>query len=157
MGGQLAYLYLVGPISMDDGRPMTLPDIPLLGFLTTILMLAGALIMAAILQRKPLPITYVAVNKKPHTKLSQEETGETEKQQYRPIYPGQFSKNTGKAEDFIRSALTGGTLFNSLGFYYIGPIDGYDLDVLLSVLKNAKELDYNGPILIHVKTRNQTK
>ena len=63
-----------------------------------------------------------------------------------------FSKNTGKAEDFIRSALTGGTLFNSLGFYYIGPIDGYDLDVLLSVLKNAKELDYNGPILIHVKT-----
>ena len=63
-----------------------------------------------------------------------------------------FSKNAGKAEDFIRSAVTGGTLFNSLGFYYIGPIDGYDLDVLLSVLKNAKELDYNGPILIHVKT-----
>ena len=96
MGGQLAYLYLVGPISMDDGRPITLPDIPLLGFLTTILMVAGALIMAAILQRKPLPITYVAVSKKPHTKLSQEETGETEKQQYRPIYPGQFSKNTGE-------------------------------------------------------------
>ncbi len=63
-----------------------------------------------------------------------------------------FSKNAGKAEDFIRSAVTGGTLFNSLGFYYIGPIDGYDLDSLLSVLKNAKELDYNGPILIHVKT-----
>ena len=63
-----------------------------------------------------------------------------------------FSKNAGKAEDFIRSAVTGGTLFNSLGFYYIGPIDGYDLDALLSVLKNAKELDYNGPILIHVKT-----
>ena len=49
MGGQLAYLYLVGPISMEDGRPITLPDIPLLGFLTTILMVAGALIMAAIL------------------------------------------------------------------------------------------------------------
>ena len=96
MGGQLAYLYLVGPISMEDGRPITLPDIPLLGFLTTILMVAGALIMAAILQRKPLPITYVAVNKKPHTKLSKDETIETEKQQYRPIYPGQFSKNTGK-------------------------------------------------------------
>ena len=64
-----------------------------------------------------------------------------------------FSKNAGRAEDFIRSAVTGGTLFNSLGFYYIGPIDGYDLDVLLSVLKNAKELDYNGPILIHVKTQ----
>ena len=96
MGGQLAYLYLVGPISMEDGRPITLPDIPLLGFLTTILMIAGALIMAAILQRKPLPITYVAVNKKPHPKLPQNEQIETEKQQYRPIYPGQFSKNTGK-------------------------------------------------------------
>ena len=96
MGGQLAYLYLVGPISMEDGRPITLPDIPLLGFLTTILMVAGALIMAAILQRKPLPITYVAVNRKPHPKLSQDESIESEKQQYRPIYPGQFSKNTGK-------------------------------------------------------------
>ena len=69
MGGQLAYLYLVGPISMEDGRPITLPDIPLLGFLTTILMVAGALIMAAILQRKPLPITYIAVNRKPHPRF----------------------------------------------------------------------------------------
>ncbi|HJM17325.1 MAG TPA: PrsW family intramembrane metalloprotease [Candidatus Poseidoniia archaeon] len=95
MGGQLTYLYLVGPISMDDGRPITLPDIPFLGFLTTILMIAGALIMAAVLQRKPLPITYVAVNKEPLTKVSKEETNESKKQQYRPIYPGQFSKNSG--------------------------------------------------------------
>ena len=73
MGGQLAYLYLVGPISMEDGRPITLPDIPLLGTLTIIMMVAGSLIMAAILQRKPLPITYVAVNKEPLTKISQEE------------------------------------------------------------------------------------
>ena len=69
MGGQLAYLYLVGPISMDDGRPITLPDIPFLGFLTTILMIAGALIMAAILQRKPLPITYVSVSKESLSKI----------------------------------------------------------------------------------------
>ena len=41
-----------------------------------------------------------------------------------------FSKKAGKAEDFLRSAVTGGTLFNSLGFYYIGPIDGHDMDVL---------------------------
>ena len=63
-----------------------------------------------------------------------------------------FSKKAGKAEDFLRSAVTGGTLFNSLGFYYIGPIDGHDMDSLISVLKNVKEVNYNGPILIHLKT-----
>ena len=44
-------------------------------------------------------------------------------------------------------------MFNSLGFYYIGPIDGHDLDVLLPVLKNAKESKHKGPILIHIKTQ----
>ena len=63
-----------------------------------------------------------------------------------------FSKKAGKAEDFIRSAVTGGTLFNSMGFHYIGPIDGHDIDVLVSVLKNAKEINYEGPILVHIKT-----
>ena len=85
MGGQLAYLYLVGPISMDDGRPITLPDIPFLGFLTTILMIAGALIMAAVLQRKPLPMRYVAVNRKPHTKILGNETKECISVLYRHI------------------------------------------------------------------------
>ncbi len=64
-----------------------------------------------------------------------------------------FSKKAGKAEDFLRSAFTGGTLFNSLGFYYIGPIDGHDMDSLVSVLKNAKEINYDGPILVHIKTK----
>ncbi len=64
-----------------------------------------------------------------------------------------FSKKAGQAEDFLRSAVTGGTLFNSLGFYYVGPIDGHDLDVLLPILKNAKESNHNGPILIHIKTQ----
>ena len=63
-----------------------------------------------------------------------------------------FSKKAGKAEDFLRSAVTGGTLFNSLGFYYIGPIDGHDMDSLVSVLKNAKEINFEGPIMIHIKT-----
>ena len=44
-------------------------------------------------------------------------------------------------------------MFNSLGFYYIGPIDGHDLDVLLPVLKNAKESKHKGPILVHIKTQ----
>ena len=63
-----------------------------------------------------------------------------------------FSKKAGKAEDFLRSVVTGGTLFNSMGFYYVGPIDGHDLDALLPVLQNAKDVNYDGPIMIHVKT-----
>ena len=64
-----------------------------------------------------------------------------------------FSKKAGKAEDFLRSAVTGGTLFNSMGFYYLGPIDGLDIEALLSVLINAKEINYQGPIMIHLKTQ----
>jgi len=63
-----------------------------------------------------------------------------------------FSKKAGKAEDFLRSAVTGGTLFNSMGFYYIGPIDGHNIDALVPVLKNAKEINLDVPIMIHVKT-----
>ncbi len=63
-----------------------------------------------------------------------------------------FSDKAGKAEDFLRSAVTGGTLFNSLGFYYVGPIDGYDLDRLILVLQNVKKLNHEGPIMIHIKT-----
>ena len=63
-----------------------------------------------------------------------------------------FSKKAGKAEDFLRSAVTGGSLFSSMGFYYIGPIDGHDIEALTSVLKNAKEINYGGPIMIHIKT-----
>jgi len=64
-----------------------------------------------------------------------------------------FSAKAGKAEDFLRSAVTGGSLFNSLGFYYIGPIDGHDMQVLLPILKNARESKHEGPIMIHVKTQ----
>tara|TARA_B100000579_G_scaffold122001_1_gene98210 strand:- start:651 stop:2564 length:1914 start_codon:yes stop_codon:yes gene_type:complete len=63
-----------------------------------------------------------------------------------------FSKKAGKAEDFLRSAITGGTLFNSMGFYYLGPINGHDIDALIAVLKNAKEINCEGPIMIHIKT-----
>ena len=64
-----------------------------------------------------------------------------------------YSKKAGKAEDFLRSAVTGGTLFNSMGFYYVGPIDGHDIDALLPVLQNAKDVNYQGPIMIHIKTQ----
>jgi 1-deoxy-D-xylulose-5-phosphate synthase len=64
-----------------------------------------------------------------------------------------FSDKAGKAEDFLRSAVTGGTLFNSLGFHYIGPIDGHNLDVLIPILKNARNSKHEGPIMIHIKTQ----
>ena len=64
-----------------------------------------------------------------------------------------FSAKAGKAEDFLRSAVVGGTLFNSLGFYYMGPIDGHDLDALLPILKNARDSKHEGPIMIHIKTQ----
>ena len=64
-----------------------------------------------------------------------------------------FIVKASKAEDFLRSAVTGGTLFNSLGFYYVGPIDGYDLNNLISVLQNARNLNHDGPIMIHIKTK----
>ena len=63
-----------------------------------------------------------------------------------------FSDKAKRAEDLLRSAVTGGTLFNSLGFYYVGPIDGYDLDNLILVMQNAKKLNHEGPIMIHIKT-----
>ena len=64
-----------------------------------------------------------------------------------------FSAKAGRAEDFFRSAVTGGTLFSSLGFYYAGPIDGHDLSSLVPILKNAKESRHEGPIMIHIKTQ----
>ena len=64
-----------------------------------------------------------------------------------------FKDKTGKAEEFIRDIVSGGTLFNELGFYYVGPIDGHDLDILISVLNNIKNSKYNGPILIHAITK----
>ena len=64
-----------------------------------------------------------------------------------------FSVKAGKAEDFLRSAVTGGTLFNSLGFYYVGPVDGHDLTTLIPILKNARDSKHQGPIMIHIKTQ----
>ena len=64
-----------------------------------------------------------------------------------------FSKSAGKAEDLIRSAVTGGTLFNQLGFYYVGPIDGHDVNNLVTILENVKNSNHQGPILIHAITK----
>jgi 1-deoxy-D-xylulose-5-phosphate synthase len=57
-----------------------------------------------------------------------------------------------KAEEYARGFVTGGTMFEELGFYYVGPIDGHNLDHLLPVLKNVRDAE-SGPILVHVVTQ----
>ena len=69
------------------------------------------------------------------------------------IFSKRFKDRAGKAEEFIRDIVSGGTLFNELGFYYIGPIDGHNLDSLIPVLNNVKNSKYEGPILIHAVTK----
>jgi 1-deoxy-D-xylulose-5-phosphate synthase len=69
------------------------------------------------------------------------------------FFSKQFSAKAHKAEDLLKSIVTGGTLFSELGFYYIGPIDGHNLEALLPVLKNVKNSKHNGPILIHTVTQ----
>jgi 1-deoxy-D-xylulose-5-phosphate synthase len=70
---------------------------------------------------------------------------------------GRFSGNAEKLakrwEEYTRGFFTGGTLFEELGFYYVGPIDGHNLDHLIPVLENARNDANSGPILIHVVTQ----
>ena len=66
--------------------------------------------------------------------------------------PKQWERRAARAEEYTRTYWTGGTLFEELGFYYVGPIDGHDLNVLLPVLKNVRDATH-GPILVHVVTK----
>ena len=64
-----------------------------------------------------------------------------------------FSQKAGKAEDMLRGIVTGGTLFSELGFYYIGPVDGHDVENLVEIFENVKSSNHQGPILIHIRTQ----
>ena len=64
-----------------------------------------------------------------------------------------FSQKAGKAEDLLRNVVTGGTLFSELGFYYVGPIDGHDVENLVQIFENVKNSNHQGPVLIHVRTQ----
>ena len=57
-----------------------------------------------------------------------------------------------RAEEYARGMVTGGTLFEELGFYYMGPIDGHNMDHLVPVLKNLRDSDIPGPVLLHCVT-----
>ncbi len=66
--------------------------------------------------------------------------------------PKYWERRAALAEEYTRTYWTGGTLFEELGFYYLGPIDGHDLNVLLPVLRNVRDAR-QGPILVHVVTK----
>jgi 1-deoxy-D-xylulose-5-phosphate synthase len=66
--------------------------------------------------------------------------------------PKYWERRAALAEEMTRTYWTGGTLFEELGFYYLGPIDGHDLNVLIPVLKNVRDAGH-GPILVHVVTK----
>ncbi len=67
--------------------------------------------------------------------------------------PARVDRAITRAVEHARGYVTGGTLFEELGFYYVGPIDGHNLDHLLPVLKNVRDTDVGGPVLIHVVTQ----
>jgi 1-deoxy-D-xylulose-5-phosphate synthase len=67
--------------------------------------------------------------------------------------PRPLFEAAGRAEEFARGFVAGGTLFEELGFYYVGPIDGHNLDHLLPVLRNVRDQREERPVLIHVVTQ----
>ena len=67
--------------------------------------------------------------------------------------PRPMEKAAARAEEYTRGLVSGGTLFEELGFYYVGPIDGHNFDHLLPVLKNVRDATRTGPVLIHVVTQ----
>ncbi len=69
------------------------------------------------------------------------------------ILPPPLRHAAKRAEESARMAMGHGSLFEELGFYYIGPVDGHDLDQLLPVLRNVRDSDHEGPILIHALTK----
>ena len=67
--------------------------------------------------------------------------------------PERVDRAITRAVEHARGYVTGGTLFEELGFYYVGPIDGHNFDQLMPVLKNVRDTDVGGPVLIHVVTQ----
>jgi 1-deoxy-D-xylulose-5-phosphate synthase len=68
------------------------------------------------------------------------------------VFPKPMQEAARKAEEYARGMVTGGTFFEELGFYYVGPIDGHDMDALVHVLQNARAIT-DKPVLVHVVTQ----
>ena len=69
------------------------------------------------------------------------------------VFPKRFQDVAAKAEEYMRGMVTGGTLFEELGFFYVGPVDGHNLDHLLPVLKNLRDSRWDRPVFLHVVTK----
>ncbi len=72
--------------------------------------------------------------------------------EFAKLFPRPLTEAARKAEHYARGMITGGTLFEELGFYYVGPVDGHNLDHLIPVLENVRDDPEGGPILVHVRT-----
>ncbi len=68
------------------------------------------------------------------------------------VLPEPLQKAARKAEEYARGMVTGGTFFEELGFYYVGPVDGHDMEALVPILKNAADIT-DRPVLVHVVTK----
>jgi len=68
------------------------------------------------------------------------------------LFPEEIQQINAKIDEYARGIVTGGTLFEELGFYYIGPVDGHDLDNLVPILENLRDTPSNKPVLLHLKT-----
>jgi 1-deoxy-D-xylulose-5-phosphate synthase len=66
--------------------------------------------------------------------------------------PQSVERTARRAEEYARGMITGGTLFEELGFFYVGPLDGHDIGQMLPVLRNVRDYEEVGPVLIHVRT-----
>jgi len=87
------------------------------------------------------------ISSKPYTGLRNAAKKVTSK------FPRPLKEAARKAEEYSRGMVVGGTLFEEMGFYYVGPIDGHNLEHLLPVLTNVRDGNHEGPILIHVVTK----
>jgi 1-deoxy-D-xylulose-5-phosphate synthase len=67
-------------------------------------------------------------------------------------FPKSFQTVAARADEYARGMVFGGTLFEELGFYYVGPVDGHDIDSLVPILENVRDADKLGPILLHAVT-----
>ena len=68
-------------------------------------------------------------------------------------FPGRLKQRIGQAEEYLRGMAVGGTLFEEMGFFYVGSVDGHSFDQLLPVLENVKNSTHEGPFLIHAITQ----
>jgi len=68
------------------------------------------------------------------------------------LFPVEIQQANAKIDEYARGMVTGGTLFEELGFYYIGPVDGHDMDNLVPILENIRDREGSQPVLLHIKT-----